>query len=149
MEIIPNIWIGNYKDALNKEFLIKNNIKYIINCTNTILFTDIKDIIKIRIPVNDSLKEIDIDLLSKYIPKTNDILKKCFYNLDPILVHCYAGKQRSATIIASFLMKNTNLDKLKIIALIQSKKSDCFKPSINFNKCLDKLQLDLLKNNYI
>ena len=35
-EICPNVWLGNYEAAYNKEELDKHNIKYIINITDTI-----------------------------------------------------------------------------------------------------------------
>lgn len=147
MEILPNIWIGSHKDALNNKFIKNNHIQVIINCTKTIPFSKLQNIKKIRIPVNDSLKDEDIELLYQYFDKTNKILNQTFSSLTPVLVHCYAGKQRSATVIAAFIMEVTKLDKLDIIAMIKSKKNNCFTPCINFSKSLDKFKNDLLKKN--
>ena len=51
-EILPNIWLGNYKAAHNANFIYKFNIKYIINVT-----PDIKNIHKnvnyLQIPIKD------------------------------------------------------------------------------------------------
>ena len=46
-EIIKNLWIGDYKSALNNDFIMKNNIKLIINCSKTLDFTKLENIIKL------------------------------------------------------------------------------------------------------
>ena len=148
VEILPNLWLSGHKYAKNKGFLRSKNIKLIINCSTNIDFVDgLDDIKKIRIPVNDSLQEKDIQLLTKYLPKTSLLIEKYFNNLDPVLVHCYAGKQRSATVITSFIMKQTNLDIKMLIALIQMKKSNAFRPCINFMQSLKDYQTFLNTKN--
>jgi hypothetical protein len=113
-EIIPNIWLGNYKAAIDIDFLRKNKINFILNCTpNTPLFNEIytkkelENIHKIetyRIPVDDSLLEKDFILMEKYfkiiIPL---LLRKYTIEKRRILIHCHAGKQRSAIIVAALL----------------------------------------------
>ena len=139
VEILPNLWLSGYKYACKKSFLEEKGIRLIINCSTNIEFAkDIPNIKKIRIPVNDSLQENDIDLLTIYLPKTTLILAKYFKNMEPVIVHCYAGKQRSATVIAAFLMSITKLEPRTIIALIQSKKRNAFRPCINFSKSLNE-----------
>ena len=117
-EIIPNLWLGNHRSALNIEFLKKNNIKLIINCTQNKSFinctqnksfinADINQEMNIetyRIPVNDSLLEKDFLLMQKYfqiiIPL---LLRKYTIEKKNILVHCHMGKQRSAIVVAALL----------------------------------------------
>jgi dual specificity MAP kinase phosphatase len=138
VEILPNLWLSGYKYALNPSFLKDKNIKLIINCTNTVKFIkDMDHIKKVRIPVDDNLQQDQIQLLTTYLDKTSILIENYYKHLQPILVHCYAGKQRSATIIAAYIMKMTKLDTKEIIALIQSKKSNAFKPSINFIQSLN------------
>ena len=43
-EIVPNLWLGNYKSSINKSFIKKNNIKFILR----IMECDNSDIRKIR-----------------------------------------------------------------------------------------------------
>jgi protein-tyrosine phosphatase len=146
VEILPNLWLSSRKYALNKKFLKKKNIKLIINCTKTIDFIDLKNISKVRVNINDSLKDEDIDKLTDLLPKIIEIIEKFYLNLNPILVHCYAGKQRSATIIAGFIMKTTSLSIKQCIAFIQSKKKNAFRPGINFLKSLETLNYNLSQN---
>jgi protein tyrosine/serine phosphatase len=108
-EIIPNLWLGNYKTAHDINFLKENKINLILNCTPDISFIDEKIIeeLKIetyRIPVNDSLLEKDIILMEDYLKIFIPLLfNKYIVEKKNILIHCHAGKQRSAIVVAALL----------------------------------------------
>lgn len=108
-EIIPNLWLGNYKTARDINFLKENKINLILNCTPDISFIDEKIIeeLKIetyRIPVNDSLLEKDIILMEDYLKIFIPLLfNKYIVEKKNILIHCHAGKQRSAIVVAALL----------------------------------------------
>lgn len=112
-EIIPGLWLGNYKAALDIDFLKENKIDLIINCTPSLPFANEmyskKELgnLKLetyRIPVNDSLLERDFILMEKYfkivIPM---LLRKYIIENKRILIHCHMGKQRSAILTAALL----------------------------------------------
>lgn len=147
VEILPNLWLSSYKYALDEKFIKDKKIKVILNCTKNIKFINLPNIKKIRISVNDSLKHEDIVSLYNYLPSTVDLIEKHMNNMEPMIIHCYAGQQRSATVIAAFLIKNTNLTYLESIIFIQSKKKNAFKPGINFSNSLKKYEEDI-KSTY-
>jgi protein-tyrosine phosphatase len=110
-EIIPGLWLGNYKAAIDKEFLKNNNINFVLNCTpNMPLYnqiytpSELNNVETYRIPVNDSLLERDFILMEKYFKIVIPLLLKK-YTLEKrrILIHCHAGKQRSAIVVAALL----------------------------------------------
>ena len=118
-EIIPKLWLGNYKSALSRKFINKHNIKYIINVTKNIPNLFEKDGIKyLNIKINDidtryqNINDM-LDLCNKFI---SDALQKN----NGILVHCKKGHHRSASIVASYLIKNLKYDYVKAILLINS-----------------------------
>ena len=121
-EIIPRLWLGDADAALNADFLLKNRIDYIVNCTQTVpvihdtlnnienkelTIDQFKTLCKIdtfRIPVNDSLLEKDFILMEQYFKIILPLLlRKYTIEKKKILIHCYAGKQRSAILVAAFL----------------------------------------------
>ena len=109
------------------------NIKCIINCTYDLPFINDNNIVKKRIPVNDDLSyEANICML-KYIKNIINLIHNNLLNNINTLVHCYAGKQRSATVILLYLMKYAKLNKEICIKLIQTKRPDAFTPGINFD----------------
>lgn len=125
-EILPNLWLGNYKAAHDINFLIDNKIDIIINCTSNIPFIheiideklkkqkynninsldlcSIYSIETFRIPVNDSLLERDFIIMENYfkiiIPL---LLRKYTTENKKILINCHAGKQRSAIVMAALI----------------------------------------------
>lgn len=118
-EIIPRLWLGDYKSALDIDFLLNNKINLIINCTpntkffyetvdlnlsNSSIANKLKRIETYRIPVNDSLLEADFIRMEKYFKIVIPLLlRKYTIEKKNILVHCYAGKQRSAIVVAALL----------------------------------------------
>jgi len=103
-QILPRLWLGNAKAALDIDFIYKNKIDLIINCTPNTPFISNVGIETFRIPVYDSLLEKDILLMEQYfkifIPL---LLRKYTIEKKNILIHCQAGKQRSAILTAALL----------------------------------------------
>jgi hypothetical protein len=109
-----DIWLGNYKSALDLGFIKSNNISVIINCTvdTPYIFEifeprdliNIKQLETMRIPVYDSLLEHDLIIMEKHFKLVLPfILKKCLKEHKNILIHCHAGRQRSLVVLAATL----------------------------------------------
>ena len=133
-EIIKNLWIGDYKSALNKKFLNKNNIKLIINCSKTLDFTELENIIKIRLSMNDDRKEISDRKMIELFPTVYKTIDNNLKNNNGVLVHCKAGMQRSATIVALYLMRKYNKKFEEVKNIIRNKRNIVFRPYVNFIK---------------
>ena len=101
--IIKNLWLGNYKAAFDLNFLLKQNIHYIVNVSDDVpcIFGHIN---YMQIPIKD--KNICHD---QSMPKVIDqALKFIHYGLSQnqgVLVHCVHGRHRSAGIAMAYLIK--------------------------------------------
>lgn len=134
------LFLGNYNSSIDSEFLLKNNITVIINCTPDLPFIDekflkisnlnkLKSLEKYRIPVYDSLLPKDIYLMETYFDKALRFLFiKLFKEHKNVLINCYQGRQRSAIFLAAFLFVITtnrecyNIKELHNISTIQHNK---------------------------
>jgi len=78
----------------------------------------------------------------------NDFTQTPNKNKAAILVHCYAGAQRSATVVAAYLMKycDDKHDWQNAVNYIKAKRDIAFYPETNFQKALELFQTSLQGN---
>ena len=105
-QILPGLWLGNALAAHDTTFLKDNNITVVINCTKDIPFNKEVDTYKYRIPVDDSLKHEDIIKMTNSLESVLNFIEYTYSTKTRnVLIHCYAGVQRSAIVMVSFLYK--------------------------------------------
>ena len=56
---------------------------------------------------------------------------------DHIYIHCHAGMQRSACVVAAYLIRYYKMTPQEAVYFIRSKRPIAFTPFINFQKSLD------------
>jgi protein-tyrosine phosphatase len=142
-QILPNLWLGNIFDSRDKKFL--KNIDIIINCTKTIPFNSNKTK-NIRIFIDDNLKKEEIVNMYKYLESVTDYIYKNLKNGKNILIHCHAGKQRSATVVCAFIIRFLNISYINASILLKSKRNIVFKPLSNFDAALQLFEKKFKRN---
>lgn len=135
-EILPNLWLTDKNVALDANFIRQRRIQVVINCTKDQPYAKVTGLKCHRIPVNDSLQYHDTVNLYQYLPKITAIMGKYYSKQIPILVHCYAGRQRAATVVAAFIMRFIGMDWSNAVKMIQTKRPSAFRPGINFAQAL-------------
>jgi hypothetical protein len=141
-EILPGVWLGNHLSSEDKKFFRKNKIKAVLNTTKTLPNKFVSEKIEyMKIPVNDQLKQIDFDLMTEYLPFAVSFIRKHIIQKNNILIHCLAGKSRSAICMAGYLVKYHNMNPEESIKFILKKRPEAFffGTSVNFDAALDKL----------
>lgn len=136
--IVPGLWLGNAKAAMDDNFLKKNSIQTVFNCTKDQPFnSSIKR--RYRVPVDDNLKEEEIRNLELW---SYEIIYKLTkeHKQGNVLVHCYAGMQRSAAVVAMYLIANYRMKNDNAIAFIKRKRPIAFWPFVNFKKSIQGFQ---------
>ena len=117
--IIDNIYLGNAYNAANYNRLLECNIKTIINVSKEIpnFFEYTNEFNYHKIEVTDHNES---SLISNF-----KIILECIDNNKDngkILIHCYAGCSRSATIVALYLMNKYDMTVDDAIEFIQDKR---------------------------
>lgn len=135
------LFLGNYQAAKNSSFFEKKNITAVLNCTKDLpnYFRNDKKMEYMRIPVDDSLKKVDIDKMVKFFPvAVSFIHKMVVLEKRNILVHCFAGRQRSAIIVACYLVVTKGLNPGEACKYVMEKRPEAFHYglSLNFDKSL-------------
>jgi protein-tyrosine phosphatase len=132
-EIIPNLWLGNRNSPSEKNNLEKNNIKLIINCSKDIIYDVDSNIQVVRLAIHD-LDSIESNtILTDKINYLLYLINIYLTNNYGVLVHCYAGVQRSATVVLCYLLKYKNMNLNMAKTIMKEKRSIVFFPYPTFN----------------
>jgi len=134
-EIIPGLWLGNGKAALDQKWLKEKNITVVFNATKDIAFSPtIKK--QYRIPVDDNLQPEEIRNMTHWSHEAVYKILKERNEGHTILVHCAAGMQRSATLVGMVLIAKHGMSWSQAITYTQGIRPIAFRPSPNFKDSL-------------
>jgi protein-tyrosine phosphatase len=127
-KIVDNIYLGNAYNSSNFHQLDEFNITSVVNITNEIpnYFEEEDNFDYLKISIDDTNKDSLInhfDIALKYIKEIQE--KKHNQN---ILIHCYMGSSRSATIVLAYLIKNYHFTLEDALKLLKEKR-----PVVNIN----------------
>jgi hypothetical protein len=134
-EILPGLWLGNAKSSVDENFIHRNNIQVVFNCTKNLPFHPMIPI-KYRIPVDDNLEEEEIRNMELW---SNEIAFKIMAEYKEghvILVHCMAGMQRSAASVAMMMIAYLQLHAPEVMKMIRDKRQIAFYPNANFGRSI-------------
>jgi len=138
-EILPGLWLGNRVAAADPVFFKSNRINAVFNASKDIPFQTGQQR-RYRIPVDDNLKEDEIRNMELWsyetIYKLRLEMKEAEANGTGVLVHCAAGMQRSAAILAMYLIAVEHMKTEEAIDYIQEKRPIAFRPSANFERAI-------------
>ena len=135
-EILPGLWLGNAKSSMDDIFIRKNKIEVVFNCTKNLPFSPIIPI-KYRIPVDDNLQEDEIRNMELWSSEIAYKIIAEYVQGKTILVHCAAGKQRSAASVAFMLIAFLKIRGLDAMNRIKEKRPVAFLPRANFERSID------------
>jgi len=138
-KIINNLWLGDIYDAHNINFLKKNKISVIVNCTKDLDFPHFYQCYKYRVPVHDDLTFKEINSMSKYIKDVVHIIDNHIKKNHNVFVHCMAGIQRSPIVVLSYLyFKNNNNNPITYVNYMKKRRYIVFTPYMNFKQSFEK-----------
>lgn len=135
-EILPRLWLGNIRAALDEEFIRQHNITTVFNCTKDLPFSPSIPI-KYRIPVDDNLKEEEIRNMELWSAEIAFKILAEYLDGKTVLVHCAAGRQRSAASVAFLLIAHLKMRGTEAIHYIHERRPSTFLPRANFERAID------------
>jgi protein-tyrosine phosphatase len=108
VRVTDNVYLGNFKSAIDKKTLIDENIKAILNVSTFDYHIDYTqlNIDYLNIAFNDSIDEC----LMNYIPNTVAFIKEHAEQNENVLIHCVQGISRSPSILMAYLIMYEQLN---------------------------------------
>ena len=142
--IVPRIWLGNKHASMDEKFLRQHGIQTVFNCTKDLPFHHTMRR-RYRVPVDDNLEEEEIRNMELW---SFEIIYKLLLEYkqgNTILVHCAAGIQRSAAVVAMFLMVLTGMKHEDAMLYIKDKRPIAFHQSANFLRSIQGFENNISK----
>lgn len=146
-KITDRLYLSDATVPNNERFLSVARVTLVVNCTKTKPFptNSLSEIEYVRVPVDDKLRHEDCVTFLRLLPDTIQRMKDHAHRGGTTLVHCHAGRQRSACLVAAFLMFENRWSMEKAIGYVQQRRPVAFKPSVNFRFTLERWEQELSK----
>lgn len=137
-QIEEGLYIGSVGAALDKDTLKKLNISHILIVANSLNPAFPNDFIYKKIDVFDT---IDTNL-RKHFDECFDFINEAKQNGGGVLVHCFAGRSRSGTIVIAYLMKQHGMSLSQALEFVRSKREQIL-PNFGFMRQLQEFEKSL------
>jgi len=127
-EILPHLFIGNQRDAANKERLKELGVTHVVNVTAHLpLHFEDNGINYLRLPASDSGSQN----LKQYFSHAISFIESAEASNGKVLVHCQAGVSRSPSIVAAYLIARSHKSLSEAFTFIKDRRP-IVAPNINF-----------------
>eukprot|EP00918_Siedleckia_nematoides_P019911 GHVU01042413.1.p1 GENE.GHVU01042413.1~~GHVU01042413.1.p1 ORF type:complete len:413 (-),score=69.09 GHVU01042413.1:232-1470(-) len=117
-EIIPRVWLGNFRAANDVDFMDANDVTHVVVCIPGEPRRPDRFAYKV-VPVDDSP---DCDI-SKHFDAAADFIDDCLEATSgALLIHCGAGLSRAPTILTAYLMRTARITALDALAFVRRRR---------------------------
>ncbi|KAJ6485832.1 protein-tyrosine phosphatase-like protein [Mycena sanguinolenta] len=144
--IVPRVYLSDYFSARDEGLLAQLNITHVV----TVLDRDptipkcIPEDHRLHISIADR-NDVDIQ---QYLTQTTDFITAALAENENnnVLVHCFQGVSRSATVVCAYIVATTYMTASESIAYAQSKRSIVC-PNVGFRNQLQAWSVQFYGNN--
>ncbi|XP_028300631.1 dual specificity protein phosphatase 22-B-like isoform X2 [Gouania willdenowi] len=133
-KVLPDLYLGNIKDAGDRELLEKHNITHILSIHDTAAPV-LEDKTYLCIRAADHSKHN----LTQYFRESIVFIHECRLRGEGCLVHCVAGVSRSVTLVVAYVMTVTGRGWVESLAAVRCVRP-CAGPNLGFLRQLEEFE---------
>ncbi|PVD30608.1 hypothetical protein C0Q70_09881 [Pomacea canaliculata] len=127
VEILPYLYLGNVHHSSCRQLLQRLGVTALLNVSTSCANHFPSLFQYLTIPVNDSASED----LATWFSTANDFIDSIKQNGGKVLVHCHAGRSRSATVCLAYLMRTCHLSLDAAYEHVRTRR-EVIDPNLNF-----------------
>jgi len=139
-EVLPGFYLGSIGAAFNCKILQEREVGHILCCCDNVKEA-YPNVFKYR--MLKLLDKPDEDI-TRYFDETAEYIHEILSKGERVLVHCFAGKSRSTTIMISYLIKYHKMTVDQALKTIREKRSVA-QPNMGFLKQLRLYEKKILE----
>lgn len=133
-KVLSDLYLGNFKDARDREQLARNNITHILSIHDTAA-PILQEMTYLCIPAADSPTQN----LVQHFKKSIMFMHESRLKGEGCLVHCLAGVSRSVTLVVAYVMTVTTLGWQEALAAVKVARP-CASPNVGFQTQLQEFE---------
>ncbi|CAL1592648.1 unnamed protein product [Knipowitschia caucasica] len=133
-KVLPGLYLGNIKDAQDKELLKARNITHILSIHDSAI-PILEDITYLCISASDHSKQN----LTQYFKDSIVFIHESRLKGESCLVHCVAGVSRSVTLVVAYIMTVTARGWVDSLAAVRAARP-CAGPNLGFLRQLEEFE---------
>ncbi|XP_006753275.2 PREDICTED: dual specificity protein phosphatase 22, partial [Myotis davidii] len=133
-QILPGLYIGNFKDARDAEQLSRNKVTHILSVHDSAR-PMLEGVKYLCIPAADSPSQN----LTRHFKESIKFIHECRLRGEGCLVHCLAGVSRSVTLVIAYIMTVTDFGWEDALHTVRAGRS-CANPNLGFQRQLQEFE---------
>lgn len=133
-KILPDLYLGNYRDAKDREQLARNNITHILS-----IHDSAAPILQEMTYLCISAADLPTQNLTQHFKQSIIFMHESRLKGEGCLVHCLAGVSRSVTLVVAYIMTVTGLGWQEVLAAVKLVRS-CAGPNLGFQRQLQDFE---------
>ncbi|XP_029683772.1 dual specificity protein phosphatase 22-B isoform X2 [Takifugu rubripes] len=133
-KVLPDLYLGNIKDARDEKLLAQHNITHILSIHDTAAPL-LEDMTYLCISAADHSRQN----LTQYFRDSIMFIHESRLKGEGCLVHCVAGVSRSVTLVVAYIMTVTGRGWVESLAAVRSARP-CAGPNLGFLRQLEEFE---------
>ncbi|XP_035994129.1 dual specificity protein phosphatase 22-B [Fundulus heteroclitus] len=133
-KVLPDLYLGNFKDARDREQLARNNITHILSIHDSAA-PILPEMTYLCLPAAD----MPTQNLIQHFKLSIKFMHECRRKGEGCLVHCLAGVSRSVTLVVAYIMTLTGLGWQDALAAVRVVRP-CANPNVGFQRQLQEFE---------
>ncbi|KAG7263386.1 hypothetical protein CRUP_017332 [Coryphaenoides rupestris] len=133
-KVLPDLYLGNFKDARDREQLARNNITHILSVHDSAA-----PILQEMTYLCISASDLPTQNLTQYFKESIMFMHESRLKGEGCLVHCLAGVSRSVTLVVAYIMTVTGLGWQEALAAVRVARP-CAGPNLGFQRQLQEFE---------
>ncbi|KAM4727544.1 dual specificity protein phosphatase 22-B [Anableps anableps] len=133
-KVLPDLYLGNFKDARDREQLARNNITHILS-----IHESAAPILPEMTYLCLTAADMPSQNLTQHFKQSIIFMHESRLKGEGCLVHCLAGVSRSVTLVVAYIMTLTGLGWQDVLAAVRVVRP-CANPNLGFQRQLQEFE---------